>query len=366
MALWHPLFKRSDRLQAAARNDPAMAAGESGRPVVVLQLALDLLGFRLPRSREGEAGFDGIYGSEVEGAVRKLQRRRRLAVDGVAGMQVLTHMDEMLRRHAPPAASVTGTRPAGTSTASPSTSGSAAAAAPGGSGASSSTPDWSAAHAGPETRFGAEACPHRAHRSRFIEVLREAADVHWTRVEKVPGQDVFIGGQRGLHVRQGLRAAQRTGRPSDGQRSRVEALLETWSFEAGSTRYLDWTLVKQLESRFELAREATGATEEVTSVELASALMPHATRHLHVALDARFRSHASPNQTYDGFFSRLLDWDLRHLFGLVVKTIVLNRKAQASPYFQLAYHPVHIAANNWLVRHRQQGIYRLLALSTGL
>lgn len=88
-------FRGVPRLHSAARNHPPLRAGERSDAEVVLQGALIDLGFRMPRSVDRDGTPDGIYGRETVEAVRAFHRQRGLSVDGSAGRQTLTRLDEV-------------------------------------------------------------------------------------------------------------------------------------------------------------------------------------------------------------------------------------------------------------------------------
>lgn len=88
-------FQSVPRLHSAARNHPPLRAGERSDAVIVLQGALIDLGFRMPRSVDRDGTPDGIYGRETVEAVQAFQRQRGLSVDGSAGRQTLTRLDEV-------------------------------------------------------------------------------------------------------------------------------------------------------------------------------------------------------------------------------------------------------------------------------
>lgn len=95
MALSSGRFRDNAELQAAARNAPALAFGAEGEHVLILQRALGDLGFAMPISAPQNTRPDGIYGQETAATVRKFQQREGLGVDGVAGKQTLTRLDEI-------------------------------------------------------------------------------------------------------------------------------------------------------------------------------------------------------------------------------------------------------------------------------
>lgn len=117
MALNSQMLRSNERLQAASRNDPALKPGESGQAVRLLQEALIAVGYPMPRSTKPNGTVDGIYGQETAQKVREFERDHRLAVDrGIAGMQVLTNLDALLRGAAP-GSPVQTKRPSGAATA---------------------------------------------------------------------------------------------------------------------------------------------------------------------------------------------------------------------------------------------------------
>jgi peptidoglycan hydrolase-like protein with peptidoglycan-binding domain len=89
-------FRDNAQLQAAARNAPALQFGAEGEHVQILQRALIELGLAMPVSTSHNAVLpDGIYGQETVGAVRQFQQREGLGVDGVAGKQTMTRLDDV-------------------------------------------------------------------------------------------------------------------------------------------------------------------------------------------------------------------------------------------------------------------------------
>jgi len=88
----------SPRLQKAVNNSPAIRFGESNEGVAAMQRGLIDLGYPMPKSTASATmPPDGIYGSETGAVLKSFQRDQGLAVDGVAGTQTLTRMDELLR-----------------------------------------------------------------------------------------------------------------------------------------------------------------------------------------------------------------------------------------------------------------------------
>jgi peptidoglycan hydrolase-like protein with peptidoglycan-binding domain len=91
------LFHANAALERAASNSPPLKRGASGDAVRCLQLALASLGYGLPLSvKTNPLAADGMFGAETEQAVRKFQQQQALAVDGIAGRQTLTQLDQML------------------------------------------------------------------------------------------------------------------------------------------------------------------------------------------------------------------------------------------------------------------------------
>jgi Putative peptidoglycan binding domain len=68
----------------------ALAPGDSGRPVRLLQRALNTLGYDVGQP-------DGEYGAQTEQAVSQFQEATGLDVDGVAGPQTLEAINDALR-----------------------------------------------------------------------------------------------------------------------------------------------------------------------------------------------------------------------------------------------------------------------------
>lgn len=100
MALLCPRFRDHSRVQTAANNAPPFKRGEVSVGVRVLQEALVDLGYSMPNSCQRN-DCDGNFGPETERTVRQFQTDRKLAVDGVAGRQTLTAMDQIFLAHDP-------------------------------------------------------------------------------------------------------------------------------------------------------------------------------------------------------------------------------------------------------------------------
>ncbi len=93
MALMSPRFRNQRRAQSASENAPPFRRGEVSDGVRALQEALVDLGFSMPNSvKRNEC--DGNFGPETERTVRSFQKDFALSVDGVAGRQTLTAMDQ--------------------------------------------------------------------------------------------------------------------------------------------------------------------------------------------------------------------------------------------------------------------------------
>lgn len=92
MTLRSDFLRGNARLQAAANNKPAMAAGDPDKAAVaLLQQALVRTGF-------GELAIDGLFGPKTAAAVKKVQARFNMDKDaGVAGRQVLGIVDILLQ-----------------------------------------------------------------------------------------------------------------------------------------------------------------------------------------------------------------------------------------------------------------------------
>ncbi|HEY9830853.1 MAG TPA: peptidoglycan-binding protein [Stenomitos sp.] len=91
-------FRDDQRLQAAASNRPPMRIGERGSAVQKLQQALIDLGFPMPISTQRSGKPDGAYGNETATTVTKFQSMHGLQVDGIAGQQTLTKLDQLLTK----------------------------------------------------------------------------------------------------------------------------------------------------------------------------------------------------------------------------------------------------------------------------
>lgn len=102
MALKSPRFTSNTRLQQASENKPSLRAVESGEGVRLLQQALIDLGFPMPRSTRKFGSPDGIFGEETAARVREFQGKHGLSIDGVAGRQTMTKLDQLLPLVAPP------------------------------------------------------------------------------------------------------------------------------------------------------------------------------------------------------------------------------------------------------------------------
>ncbi len=95
-------FRGDSRLQAAANNSPPLRLGERGESVRKLQQSLIDLRFPMPIStRRGTP--DGSYGSETVTTVQKFQTKHGLGIDGIAGQQTLSRLDQLFLRPSYPA-----------------------------------------------------------------------------------------------------------------------------------------------------------------------------------------------------------------------------------------------------------------------
>lgn len=96
MALRSPRFVSSERLRRAAENNPALATGETGQPVRIVQQALIDLGFDLPLSIRKYGSPDGVFGKETATKVRDFQTKYTLSKDGTVGRETMKRLDELL------------------------------------------------------------------------------------------------------------------------------------------------------------------------------------------------------------------------------------------------------------------------------
>ena len=102
MPLSAPRFAKSERLQSASENRPALRRGETSPGAVDLQRALLDLGFPLPvTTKSGKAAPDGIFGAETEGALKRFQGQNGLTADGVAGRDTLARLDAIFLANDP-------------------------------------------------------------------------------------------------------------------------------------------------------------------------------------------------------------------------------------------------------------------------
>lgn len=100
MPLTAPRFAMNMRLQRAANNAPPLQMGETSDGVSALQQALIDLGYQMPKSTAGGLERpDGIFGSETCDRVKQFQKKYSLTVDGVAGKQTMTKLDDLFRNN---------------------------------------------------------------------------------------------------------------------------------------------------------------------------------------------------------------------------------------------------------------------------
>lgn len=88
-------FSGNTRLQAAAKNAPALRRGASGEAVRILQQALIDDGFPLPKSLKKYGTPDGVFGAETKATVIKFQQKHSLKPDGVVGLKTMQKLDEL-------------------------------------------------------------------------------------------------------------------------------------------------------------------------------------------------------------------------------------------------------------------------------
>lgn len=100
MPLLCPRFRNQRRVQSASSNAPPFRRGETSNGVRALQEALIDLGYTMPKSQQRNE-CDGIFGPETEQTVRRFQQDHGLSVDGVAGRQTLSAMDQLFLAHDP-------------------------------------------------------------------------------------------------------------------------------------------------------------------------------------------------------------------------------------------------------------------------
>jgi len=100
MPLMCPRFRNRTRVQSASENAPPFRRGEISDGVRFLQEALTDLGYSMPNSTQRNE-CDGNFGPETERTVRRFQQDNGLAIDGVAGRQTLTRMDQIFLANDP-------------------------------------------------------------------------------------------------------------------------------------------------------------------------------------------------------------------------------------------------------------------------
>src|SRR5262249_9976464 len=75
-------------IDEADHTEPVLNVGSTGLPVRRAQKRMSLVGYNV-------GGVDGRYGTATEGAVKKVQGQRGLAVDGVVGPQTWSIIDSL-------------------------------------------------------------------------------------------------------------------------------------------------------------------------------------------------------------------------------------------------------------------------------
>jgi peptidoglycan hydrolase-like protein with peptidoglycan-binding domain len=102
MPLKYLPFAASLRMQDASRSNPPLRLNSRGLAVALLQGGLIQQGIPMPLSTK--KGFpDGAYGSECAAAVMTFQRRNGLVpVDGIAGRDTISLLDDLLAKAASP------------------------------------------------------------------------------------------------------------------------------------------------------------------------------------------------------------------------------------------------------------------------
>jgi peptidoglycan hydrolase-like protein with peptidoglycan-binding domain len=94
--LRYPPFVTNTGVGAAFHNVPPLRWGSRGKSVQALQLALSDLGYDLHGSYSKAGEPDGVFGSEMEEAVRTFQADRQLPVDGAAGRETIGELDRLM------------------------------------------------------------------------------------------------------------------------------------------------------------------------------------------------------------------------------------------------------------------------------
>jgi peptidoglycan hydrolase-like protein with peptidoglycan-binding domain len=75
-------------IDEADQSEPVLNVGSTGLPVRRAQKRMSLVGYDV-------GGVDGRYGIATEGAVKKLQQQRGLAIDGVVGPHTWSIIDSL-------------------------------------------------------------------------------------------------------------------------------------------------------------------------------------------------------------------------------------------------------------------------------
>jgi hypothetical protein len=101
MPLTSPRFRGIARFQNAADNKPPISRGEVGEPVRILQQSLIELGYWMDISTRRFNTPDGIFGPETEDRVKKFQRSKGIADDGIVGKETMAKLDAALPNAGP-------------------------------------------------------------------------------------------------------------------------------------------------------------------------------------------------------------------------------------------------------------------------
>lgn len=88
-------LSNDQQLQRASDNNPPLKNGSTGDGVREMQDVLADLRYDL-KGTFSKGRADGIFGPETDKAVRRFQQEQGLSVDGIAGRQTLTRLDEII------------------------------------------------------------------------------------------------------------------------------------------------------------------------------------------------------------------------------------------------------------------------------